>query len=69
MVASKYSLCDIEINTQQVKLCSMFGHSPNGKDIVYGSSGIYFQTPMDYYLRVYSPNGKGSFYERLFFEW
>ena len=39
VVASKYSLCDMENNTQ-AKLCSMFKYNPNGKGMVYGPNGI-----------------------------
>ena len=39
VVASKYSLWDMENNTQS-KLCSMFKYSPNGKGMVYGPNGI-----------------------------
>ena len=40
VVASKYSLCDMENNTQS-KLCSMFKYSPKGKGMVYGPNEIY----------------------------
>ena len=34
VVASKYSICDMEKNTSEFKLCSVFKHSPNGKGMV-----------------------------------
>ena len=40
VVASKYSLCDTENNTQS-KLCSMFKYSRNGNGMVYGPNETY----------------------------
>ena len=64
MSASKYSRCNMEENTKEFKLCSIFKHSLNGKDKVYGPmeyspNGKGIMAQVDYILIVYSPNGKG----------
>ena len=59
MVASKYSICNMENNTWKFKLCSMFKHSLNGKDIM---------TPTEYTSRFIVPMENTWFYERLFYE-
>ena len=40
VAAFKYSICDMENNTYEFKLCSMFKHSPSGKDMTYGPTDI-----------------------------
>ena len=39
VIASKYSICDMEKKTYEFTLCSMFKYSPNEKDLVYSPSG------------------------------
>ena len=63
VVASKYSICDMENNTCEFKLCSMFKHRPNGKawfmaPMEYSPNGRGIMDPMEYPLVVYSPNVK-----------
>ena len=48
VVASKYSICDMENNTQEFKLCLVFKHSPNGKGMIYGPNGKEIMAPMEY---------------------
>ena len=59
VVASNYSICDMESKTQEFTICSMFKHSPNGKDMVYGHIGKGIVASMEYILIIYSTNGKG----------
>ena len=40
VIAFKHSICDTENNTYAFQLCSMFKLSPNGRDIIFSSSGI-----------------------------
>ena len=54
VVASKYSICDMENKTQEFKLCSMFKKdSSNSKGI-----GKGIMTSVESTLIIYSPNGK-----------
>ena len=55
VVASKYSICDME---NELTLCSMFKHIPNGKGMVYGPNGKGIIASLEYTLIIYSPNGK-----------
>ena len=63
VVAPKYSICYMENNSKEFKLCSMFKHSPNGKGKVYGPMEYSpnendIMAPVEYNLMVYSPSGK-----------
>ena len=58
MVASKYSICDMENKTYQFTLCSMFKHSPNERDRVYGPNGKGIMVSMEYTPMIYSLSGK-----------
>ena len=73
VVASKCSICDMENNIQEFKLCSMLKHSPNGKGMIYGSNGIQPQWKRHYgtsgiYRKFNSPNEKGTILFFFFFE-
>ena len=68
MVASKYSLCDMEIINLDFELCSLFKHSPTGKGLIYDPNGGGTMTPMEYNLMFIAPIEKAWFYEKLFFE-
>ena len=59
MVASKYSICHMEHETQEFTLCSMFKHIPNGKGMVYGPNGKGIMASLKYTLIIYSSSGKG----------
>ena len=48
MVVFKYSMCNMENNTEEFKLRSMFKHSPNGKGMIYDPNGMYPQWKRHY---------------------
>ena len=59
VVAFKYSIYDIENETEEFTLCSMFKHIYNRKGMVYGPNGKGIIASLEYTLIIYSPNGKG----------
>ena len=59
VVASKYSIYDMENETEEFTLCSMFKHISSGKGMVYGPNGKGIIASLEYTLIIYSPNGKG----------
>ena len=59
MVASKYSICDMENETLEFTLCSTFKHIPDGESMVYGPNGKGIMASLEYTLIIYNPNGKG----------
>ena len=59
VVASKYSICDMENKAEEFTLCSMFKHIPNGTGMVYGPNGKGIMASVEYILMIYSPKGKG----------
>ena len=74
MVVFKYSMCNMENNTEEFKLRSMFKHSPNGKGMIYDPNGMYPQWKRHYCPQenvaswFIAPMDKARFYKRLFFE-
>ena len=58
VVASKYSIYDMENETEEFTLCSMFKHISSGKGMVYGPNGKGIIASLEYTLIIYSPNGK-----------
>ena len=59
VVASKNSICDMENETEEFTLCSMFKQIPNGKGMVYGPNGKRIMASLEYTLIIYSSSGKG----------
>ena len=63
----QYSICSMESNTSEFKLCYMFKHSINEKGMVYGPNGKDIMTPSECSFMVYTPNGKGTVLLKIVF--
>ena len=70
MVSSKYSIYDMENETEEFTLRSMFKPISNGKGMVYGPTGKGIIASLEYTLIIYSSNGKGhGFMKHCFCKW
>ena len=68
VIASKYSICNME-NNRNLNYCFLlFKLRPNGEGMLFGSSGIQPQWKSIMVPMEYSPMEEAWFYIRLFFE-